>query len=55
MYFRNYGLRKTWSDKCVKSAVSLYPSTGNTVNGPKQCSNLNDGTLRIILDECQGN
>ena len=22
MYFRNYGLRKTWLDKCLKSPVT---------------------------------
>ena len=35
MYFRNYGLRKTWLDKCVKNSVLEDPSTGNMVNGPK--------------------
>ena len=32
MYFLNYGLPKTRLDKCVKSAVSPYPSTRNIVN-----------------------
>ena len=35
MYLRNYELRKTWLDKCLKSLVSEDPSIGNTVNGPK--------------------
>ena len=35
MYFRNYGLRKTWLDKCLKIPYSDEPLTGNMVNGPK--------------------
>ena len=27
MYFRNYGLQKTWLKKCLKSHVSEHPST----------------------------
>ena len=45
MYFRNYGLPKTWLYKCLKSAVSGDPSTGNTANGLKHCVNLNSSTL----------
>ena len=37
MYFRTNGLRKTLLDKCLKSPVSEDPSTGNVVNGLKQC------------------
>ena len=42
MYFRNYGLRKTWFrktwlDNCVESPVSEDPSTNNMINGPKHC------------------
>ena len=29
MYFRSYGLRKTWLDKCLKSPLSEDPSTSN--------------------------
>ena len=36
MYFRNYGLRNTWLDKCLKSPASEYPLTSNIVNCPKQ-------------------
>ena len=50
MYFRNYGLRKTWIDKCLKSAVSEYPSTSDMVNVPKRCSNLNGGSFSIFID-----
>ena len=38
MYFRNYGLRKTWLDKSLKNPVSEEPLTGNVVNGPKHSS-----------------
>ena len=49
MYFRIYGLRKTWLDKCLKSLVSEDPSTSNMVNGSKNCSNLNGSTFIIFL------
>ena len=35
MYFRNYGLQKTWLDKCLKSAIEEYPSISNMVIAPK--------------------
>ena len=34
MYFRTYGLRKTWLFKYLKSPVSEDPSTSNMVDGP---------------------
>ena len=55
MYFRNYGLLKTWFYKCLKSAVSQYPSTRNMVNRPKHCSNLKGGTFTIFIGNCKGN
>ena len=55
MYFRNYGLRKTWSDKCLTSAVSQYPSTSNMTSASKHCSNLNDGSFTMFIDYCKGN
>ena len=33
MYFRNYQLRKTWLDKCLKSPVSEDPSTSKHSKG----------------------
>ena len=33
MYFRNYGYRKSWLGKCLKSPVSDEFSAGNIVNG----------------------
>ena len=35
MYFRYCGIRKTWLDACLKSAVEEYPSKRYMVNGPK--------------------
>ena len=35
MYFRKYGSRKTWLNKCLKSPVSDDRSTFNMVNWPK--------------------
>ena len=55
MYFRNYGLRKTGLDKSLKSPVSEDPSTGNMVNGQKQCCNLNDSTFTTFIYHCEGN
>ena len=34
MYFRNYGLRKTWLNQCRKSPVSRDPSESNIANPP---------------------
>ena len=55
MYFRTYGLSKTWLDKCLKSPVSEDPLTGNMLNGWKHCFNLNDSALTIFFDHCDGN
>ena len=54
MYFRNYGLWKTWLDKCLKSAVSEYSSTSNMVNAPKHCSKLNDSSFTRFTADCAG-
>ena len=35
MHFRNYGLRKTWSIKSLKSPLSENPSTSNIVSRPQ--------------------
>ena len=35
MYFWNYGLRKTWLDQRLKSAVSEDPLKSNMENAPK--------------------
>ena len=48
MYFRSYGFRKTFLDKCLKSHVSQDRSKNNMVNGPKHCSNLNHNTFAYL-------
>ena len=55
MYFWTYGLRKTWLDNCLKSAVSEDPSTSNMRKGPKHYWNLNDSTFTILIDHCESN
>ena len=55
MYFRNYGPRKTWSDKSLKSSVWDDPSTGNMVNGPKHWFNLNGSFFTIFVDAVKVN
>ena len=55
MYFWTYGLRKTWLDKCLKSAVSEDPSTSNMRKGPKHYWNMNDSTFTILIDHCESN
>ena len=49
MYFRNYGLQKTWLDQCLKSPVSEDPTKSNIVNVPKHFSNLKDTSLPYLL------
>ena len=53
MYFRNYGLQKTWLDKCLKSPISEDTSTGNMLTELKRPFNLNDSTFTIFGDHCQ--
>ena len=49
MYFRNYGLPKTWLDQCPKSPVSEDPTKSNMVKAPKHYSNLKDTSLPYLL------
>ena len=49
MYFRNYGLPKTWLDQCLKSPVSEDLTKSNMVNAPKYCSNFKDTSLPYLL------
>ena len=37
MYFRNYGLRKTWLDQWLKSPISEVPTESKMINGSRQC------------------
>ena len=49
MYFRNYGLRNTWRNKCLKIPVSDKPSTSNMVRGPNTVEILATLPLRYLL------
>ena len=53
MYFRNYRLRKTLLDICLKSALSQDLLIRNMLKKPKQCFNLNDSTVTIFSDHFQ--
>ena len=55
MCFRNYGLRKKWFDKCLKTPVSDQTSTSNMVKGPKHICNLDDSTFTILIDHWEAN
>ena len=55
MYFRNYGLPKTWLDLYQKSIDSEYPWTSNMVNTPTHCRNVNSSTFIIFIDHCDSN
>ena len=55
MYFRTYGVPKIWLDQCVKSPVSEHQSKSNTLNAPKQCSNLKDSPFTIFLNHWEVN
>ena len=55
MDLRNYGRRKTWLDKYLKSPVSEDPSTSNMVNGLKIGWSLNESTFTKFIDHCEGN
>ena len=49
MYFRDYGLQKTWLDQYLKTPVSEDPTKSNMVNAPKHCSNLKATSLPYLL------
>ena len=55
MYFRYYGLRNTWLDKCLISPVSEDHFTNNVVNEQKHCFNLNDSIFTIFIDHADSN
>ena len=55
MYLRNYELRKTWLDKCLKSPVSEDSLTDNIRNGPKHWLNVTKSTFIILIYQCDGN
>ena len=55
MYIRYYEFRMRWLDKCQKCPVSGDPLTGNMVNGPKHCFNLNDSKFTKLIYHWEGN
>ena len=55
MYLGNYGLRKRWLEKCLKSPLTDEPSTSNMVNGSKYFWILDDGIFPIFIDHCEHN
>ena len=55
MYFRNYGPRKTWLDKYLKTPVWEEISTSDMVNRPKHWLNLNEGAFTSSSDNCEAN
>ena len=55
MYFRNYGLPKTWLDLCLESPVSEDPTKSKTVNVPKHCSNFRHTSFTIFINHWEVN
>ena len=55
IYFRNYGPRKTWLDKCLKCPVWDVPWRGNVVNRSKHWFNLNSSYFTMFVDHCERN
>ena len=54
MYFQYEGLRKTWLDICLKCLLLEDRLTGNMVNRPKHCCNMNNSTVTRFSDQFQG-
>ena len=55
MFFQYYRLPKMWLDICLKSLFLEDRLTGNVVNRPKHCCNMNDSTVSIFSDHSEGN
>ena len=55
MYSQNHALPKAWSDRCLKSAFSQYPSRSIMVNAKKHFLNLNGGTFMIFINHSEIN
>ena len=54
MFFWTYGHQETWLDIWLKIPVAEDRSTSNMINGPKNCSKLNDSTITRFIDPCEG-
>ena len=55
MYFRKYGLWKTWLDKCLKRPVSEDPSKRNMGNAANHCWNRHSSTFLTFIDHFEAN
>ena len=55
MSFPNHRLLKMWLKKCLKCLVLEDPWTGNMLNRPKPCFNLDSSTFSTFIDHCEGN
>ena len=53
MYFRCYGLRKSWLDKCLKGSETEDPLTDNIANGLKHCFYMKDSTFTTFINHCE--
>ena len=54
MFIRNYGLRETWLDNCLKNPVSEDTSRSNMVNGPKHSQIWTGAPLTNLLITVKG-
>ena len=54
MYFQNHGLQKTCLNKFLKNTIRKDTSASGMVNGKKHCGNLDDTTLSVVIDHCEG-
>ena len=54
MYFRFYGLRRTWLDICMKTPALEDPLTGNMGNGSEYVCNVNSSSVTIFSDHFKG-
>ena len=54
MYFRKYGLRKTYLNKFLKNPISKDTSASGMLNRKKHCSNLDDTIFGIVIDHSEG-
>ena len=55
MYFRNYGLPKTWLDQCLKSPVSEDPRKSNMVNTLKTLFKFEEHLFTIFINHWEVN
>ena len=54
MYFRKYGLQKTYLNNILKNPISKDTSASGMSNRKKHCSNLDETIFGIVIDHPQG-